>query len=151
MTGIPPRHDPIAGPSRSSDTATREDLRGLRRWIAVAGVWAVAATAIALIALLDSSDGDARKEAERATGRIAATERKLDRRIDALERRLDDLPRSEDVSKLQERLSKAETGTSQAAADARGAEGKLRDLEKRVQTVEDDAAGADAADPDAEP
>ena len=105
MAGLPPRHDPVAGPhSRGSDAVGREDLRSLRRWVVVAGVWAVAATAIALIALLDTSDGDAREQADRATARAATTERTLDRRIDALERRLEDLPRSEDVSELQERL-----------------------------------------------
>ena len=117
----------------------------------MAGVWAVAATAIAVIALLDSRDPEAREEAERARGRVAATELKLERRIDAIERRLDDLPRSEDVSKLQERLSRAETGTSKAAADARDAEKKLTDLSKRVKTMEDDLEGLDAADLDALP
>ena len=38
--------------------ATAEDLRGLRRWLLVAGVWAVAATAIAVIALVKANDAN---------------------------------------------------------------------------------------------
>ena len=148
MTGVPPRRGPVGRPPGVEDAATREDLRSLRRWVVVAGVWAVAATAIALIALLDSSEGDARKDADAARARAASAERKLDRRIDDLEERLEALPRSDDVARLQERLSKAETGSSKAAADARSAESKVTDLEKRVQSVEDDAAGA-ADDDDA--
>ena len=151
MTGIPPRHEPIGRPHRAPDGADHDALRSLRRWVLVAGVWAVAATAIALIALLDRSEGDARKEADAATRRIAATERKLDARIDGLEERLDDLPRSEDVSRLQERLSRAETGASEAGSDAKRAQDKLAELEKRVQTVEDDRPDPDAGDRDGEP
>jgi DNA repair exonuclease SbcCD ATPase subunit len=146
VTGLPPRRGPVGPPPAGEGAATREDLRSLRRWVIVAGVWAVAATAIALIALLDSSEGDARKEADAARNRAVATERKLDRRIDDLEERLEALPRSDDVSRLQQRLSKAETGATKAAADARSAESKLSDLEKRVQTVEDDADRAGAGD-----
>lgn len=111
----------------------------MRRWVLVAGVWAVAATAIALIALLDSSDRDARKQADDVATRSARTERKLDARLDGLETRLAGLPRSDDVSKLQERLLRAESAASKAAEGSRGAERKVTDLEERVQTLEDTA------------
>ena len=117
----------------------------------MAGVWAVAATAIALIALLDTSEGDAQKEADAATRRITAAERRFDARLDRLDERLENLPRSEDVSRLQQRLSQAETGASEATADAKRAQDKLTALEKRVQTVEDDAGAPADADRDAEP
>ena len=47
---------------------TQDDLRTLRRWIVVAGVWAVAATVVALIALLDDSGRAAERRANE-TGR----------------------------------------------------------------------------------
>ena len=90
--------------------ATESDLRTLRRWVLVAGVWAVAATAVALIALLDPSGDDAEKRAGGAEERIADIERSLDRRVEELEGRIDNLPQSADVSKLQDRLAKAEDG-----------------------------------------
>ena len=139
MEGVPPRPS-----SRYGEQVTREDLKGLRRWIIVAGVWAVAATAVALIALLDSSDSDAAKEADEAAGRVTRVERRLDSRLDALEAKLEDLPRSEDVSKLQTRLARAENDASKAAEAARGAEQTVGDLEDRVQALED-AADADAS------
>jgi hypothetical protein len=148
VEGVPPRP-----PGRYGEQVTREDLKGLRRWVIVAGVWAVAATAVALIALLDSSDSDARKEADEAAGRVTRTERKLGRRLDALETRLEGLPRSEDVSKLQGRLARAETDASKAAESARSADEKVGELEDRVQALED-AADTDAAggtDTDATP
>jgi chromosome segregation ATPase len=121
------------------DTVTRDDLKGLRRWVIVAGVWAVAATAIALIALLDTSDSDAQKEADDAAGRVAKTERELDARIDALEKKVDALPTSQDTSKLEERLSAAEADASKASKDAKDASTKVSDLEDRVKTLEDTA------------
>ena len=79
--------------------ATQSDLRALRRWVLVAGVWAVAATAVGLIALLDTSGDDASERAGNAEASVEQTERELDKRMDELEGQLDDLPQSADVSK----------------------------------------------------
>ena len=106
----------------------------------VAGVWAVAATAIGIIALLDTSDTDAEKRASDASDRASDAQRSLqeqDARIDALESRLDDLPQTADVSKLEDRLSAVEDDASEAAKDAKSADEKVADLEERVQTLED--------------
>ena len=146
MTGVPPR--PAGRPARQ-DQLTRDDLRGLRRWVTVAGVWAVAATAIALIALLDTSDRDAQRKADTAGDRVTRTERKLDglkTRLDGLKSQLDALPRPGDVSMLEGRLSKAESDAAKAAKDAKSAQDKLTDLEKRVKTLEDSADSAGGTD-----
>lgn len=151
MAGVPPR--PAGRPGRV-DQLNRDDLKGLRRWVIVAGVWAVAATAIALIALLDTSDRDAQKKADAAGGRVARTERKLDglkTRLDGLRTRLDELPPATDVSKLQGRLSGAESGASTAAQDARSAKEKVASLEKRVKVLEDSADSAAAGGADTTP
>ena len=137
----PPRSEPLA----------REDLRGLKRWVLVAGVWAVAATAIALIALLDDSEGKAERRADDAARRSAAVERDVDRRIDTLEKRIEALPRSEDVTNLEGRLVKAEKSAADAADDAKSARDKLGDLEDRVKTLEEDAASGTDSGGDQKP
>ncbi len=111
----------------------------------MAGVWAVAATAIALIALLDNSDDDAEEKAEANAARVAKSERDLDARIDKLEGQLEGLPQSEDVSKLEGRLATVERDAKKAATDSKGASGKVTDLEDRVKTLED-AADSDTGD-----
>lgn len=116
------------------------DLKGLRRWVIVAGVWAVAATAIALIALLDTSDSQAEKHADAAADRSARAER----RLDALETRLAGLPRSEDISKLEERLSRAEESASGAAKSSRSVAEKVGDLEARVKRLGNDTGSGEA-------
>ncbi len=139
MAGGPPRPGGRLG---RHDQLTRDDLRGLRRWVLVAGVWAVAATATALIGLLDTSDRDAQRKADAAGGRVTRTERKLDglnTRLDGLKSQIDALPRSTDVSSLQGRLSRAESDAAKAAKDAKSAKDKLTDLEDRVGTLEDSA------------
>ena len=139
-------------PSRPGppDSPTASDLRALRRWVIVAGVWAVAATAIGLIALLDTSDSEAEKDADAAAARVAKAERTLDGRLDALEKRLDQVPQSDDVERLQERLTRAERSASQAAESSKGADRKVTDLEDRVQQLEEDA-GADTDSDDEQP
>ena len=112
----------------------------------VAGVWAVAATAIALIALLDTSGSDAERDADAAADRIVKVERTLERRFDTLERRLEGLPRSDDVSRLQERLARVEKSASEAAESSRRADETAGDLEERVKQLEDDADAGGAAD-----
>ena len=113
----------------------------------VAGVWAVAATVIALIALLDTSDSQAEKDADAATDRIVRVQRALDGRFDSLERRLAGVARAEDVSRLQQRLSRVEKSASEAAESSKSADDKARDLEERVEQLEDDASAADEEQP----
>ena len=132
---------------------TRDDLRALRRWILVAGVWAVAATAVALIALLDTSGDDAERTATGAANSAAEAREAQDgirERLDELEARLGDVPQAEDVSSLQTRLSRIEGESKKASTDAGNAQDKLTDLEDRVKAIEDepaDAGGADAGSP----
>ncbi len=139
MEGAPP-------PSQPPEPLSTDDIRGLRRWVTVAGVWAVAATVIALIALLDTSDSEAEKDADAATDRVVKVQRALDGRFDALERRLEGLARSDDVSRLQQRLSRVEKSASEAARSSESADDKAADLEERVQQLEDDADSGRAAD-----
>jgi septal ring factor EnvC (AmiA/AmiB activator) len=129
--GLPP--DPNALP------ATKGDLRDLRRWLIVAGAWAVAASAIAIIALISGNDSN--KNSDRTSTDVAAqvarVQRDLGKRIDDLDTKIQKLPTSDDVSKLESRLRSVEDKSSQAATDAKDARSKVSDLETRVKDLED--------------
>ena len=140
---VPAEGAPADSPADDLAPATVGDVRSLRRWIAVAGVWALAATAIAVIALLDDGDDeDARRGEARTAAQIARTQRALGERIDTLESRIGNLPQSEDVTRLDNRLKQVQEQASQAARDARAgrdAGDRLDDLEGRVEDLEQDA------------
>ena len=125
-------------PDEDAQPATRGDLRGLRRWVLVAGVWAVAATAIAVIALVDQQDDGSQEEEATSdlASQVGRVQRQLDRRLDSLESRVEDLPSSEDVSKLERRLQKVEEDSSTAADRVGRLREQVGDLEDRVDELE---------------
>jgi hypothetical protein len=139
--GMPPQ---MPGAPPQGPPATRDDLRALKRWIAVAVAWAVAATAVALIALLDGSNDDAERTAGDTAGRVADLQRSIDTRLRRLESRVEGLPQASDVSRLGDRLARVEDQASSAAKDAKSASDKVADLEGRIEVLEDDAAGGDS-------
>jgi hypothetical protein len=118
--------------------ATVGELRNLRRWLIVAGVWAVAASAIAIIALLAANGNDQPKRSPGAvTGsQLSGVQRDLDERIDALEKQIKTLPRSGDVSKLESRLKTAEDRANGARDDVKAVRSDVGDLKQRVDDVE---------------
>jgi TolA-binding protein len=119
-----------------AQSATRGELRALRRWTLVATVWAAAATAVAIVALVDrGGEAGTDRSASLAT-QISRVQRVTDRRIDELESRLDDLARGEDVTKLDQRLREVEDDASRAASDAKAARDTATDLEQRVEDLE---------------
>lgn len=119
-------------PSDPDAPATQDELRTLRRWVVVAGVWAVTATAVALIALLDDSGRAAERRANQTAERIAAAESRLDRRIGQLDSRLRRLPTSAQVEAVRSQVT-------QAKRSADGTAGEVSRLEDRVTTLEGDA------------
>ena len=119
---------------------THDDLRLLRRWVVVAGVWAVAATAVALIALLDDSGRDAERRANQTGERVARREQAVDRRIASLDARLRALPSSGEVARLRTQVAAAQ----QSASGARSATSAL---ERRVDALE--RTGGDDSAPSA--
>jgi septal ring factor EnvC (AmiA/AmiB activator) len=115
--------------------ATYGELRSTRRWLAVAGVWAVAATAIAVFALIEANkDDDAART--QAAGELGRVQRQLNDRIDDLESRIDDLPTSDDLSKLDGRLKQVEQGADRTSTDIERLGNRLDDLEGRVDELE---------------
>ena len=115
--------------------ATYGELRSTRRWLAVAGVWAVAATALAVFALIEANKEDDTARTQ-AAGELGRVQRQLNDRIDGLESRIDDLPTSDDVSKLDDRLKQVEQGADATSTDIERLGNRLDDLESRVDELE---------------
>jgi phage shock protein A len=123
--------------------ATAQQFKSLRRWLIVAGVWAVAATGLAVFALIEADQAE-EAAGEQATGQAGRVQRQLDSRIDDLESRIDELPTSDDVSKLDDRLAKVEDDLSKTTQDVTRLNRRIEDLEGRVDDLEQAAeAGAD--------
>ena len=147
--GPPPMPAPPPMPGRpplqqAAAQVTQDDLRSVKRWIAVAVVWAVAATAVALIALLDSSDSTAETRASDTDNRVRNLERSFDRRLRRIDSRIEGLPQVSDTSLLSGRLSRVENQASRASKDAKGASDNASDLEARVKVIEEAARAAGA-------
>ena len=110
----PPRSGDVAPYVEDERPATLADIRSLRRWLAVAAVWAVAATALGVIALLKANEDDSGEQA-RAAGELGRVQRQLNSRLDDLESRVDELPTSDDVSNLDGRLKSVEDAVDKSA------------------------------------
>lgn len=142
-----PRPIGAGGDRPGGAPVTRGDLKGLRRWTLVAGIWAVAATAVALIALLDTSGGEAEQTAGDANRRVGELEKRLDgldrgvrglsARTDDAESRLGGLAPLSDVTKLQTRVGRAEEGASAANNRSGNIRDTLRALGQRVTALEE--------------
>jgi septal ring factor EnvC (AmiA/AmiB activator) len=115
--------------------ATAGELRGVRRWSTVATVWAVAASVIALVALLDSPEETSEDEADTAA-ELTRIRRALDRRIDPLRSQVGELPTADDLQRLEGRVRQANRAASDAAAQARGAEAKADAADQRLDEFE---------------
>ena len=147
----PPRAGDVAPYVEDDRPATLADIRSLRRWLAVAAIWAVAATALAVIALLEANEDDSADQTK-AAGELGRVQRQLNSRIDDLESRIEDLPTSDDVSKLDGRLKAVEQDAdkSRTAAEKLGGtvddlEGRMDDLESRVEELETADTGTETA------
>jgi archaellum component FlaC len=130
----------MSEPERPDDhrPATVAQVKGLRRWLIVAGVWAVAATALAAFALIQANKADDEGR-EQAVGELSRVQRQLNERIDDLERRVASLPTSADLSALEDRLGQVEDDASQATEDVQRLGNRVDDLEGRVDELEQEA------------
>jgi septal ring factor EnvC (AmiA/AmiB activator) len=121
--------------------ATVGQIKSLRRWLIVAGVWAVAATALAVFALIQADQEDVEGR-EQAAGELGRVQRNLQSQIDSLEQRIEELPTSEDVSNLEDRLGQVEDDASRATQSAQRLGNRVDDLEGRVDQLEQEEADA---------
>jgi hypothetical protein len=143
----PPQGPEAAAPAGSAP-ATRDDVRWLGRWLVVVAIWAAAASAVAILALVDARSQESDKS------RTARLERRLDglqqdlvARTGRLQSQLRGLPRSQDVTRLDKRLAKVEDNASKASADAKKASAKLSDLESRVKSLESSSKSGTSTTP----
>jgi methyl-accepting chemotaxis protein len=130
-----PRPGDVAPYVEDERPATLADIRSLRRWLAVAAIWAVAATALAVIALLQANKDDSGDQT-RAAGELGRVQRQLNSRMDDLESRVAELPTTDDVSKLDGRLKAVEDAADKSATASERLSGRVDDLEGRVDDLE---------------
>ena len=132
-----PRPGDVAPYVEDERPATLADIRGLRRWLVVTAVWAAAATALGVIALIQANKDDTSGQTQYAAD-LARVQRDLAGRIDDLKSQVDALPTSDDVSKLDNRIKELETKAdkSASASDTDKLNSRVDDLEKRVDDVE---------------
>jgi polyhydroxyalkanoate synthesis regulator phasin len=131
----PPRAGDVAPYVEDERPATLADIRSLRRWLAVAAVWAVAATALGVIALLKANEDDSAQQTA-AAGELGRVQRQLNSRMDDLEARVEELPTNDAVAKLDGRLKSVEDDADKSRADAAKLSGRVDDLEGRVDDLE---------------
>jgi septal ring factor EnvC (AmiA/AmiB activator) len=127
--------------------ATVEDVRVARRWTWVAFAWAIAASAIAILALIragnDSSDNAPVQPTQDLAGQIRRFEHQTNDRLDAFNRRLGDAAAGSDLRKLDRRLatveddlSKVQTTSSDQADTIKKLQTQVSDLDGRVSKLE---------------
>jgi hypothetical protein len=131
--------EPPSPPTEDPDTAepvSRAELRLLRRWVVVAAVWAVAATIVALVALLDDSGRAAERRSNETGRRVALSEARVNARLDRAEARVRALRGQADQDRaeratLQRRITALEKAQDSSSGDGSGDGGglpSLRDL-----------------------
>jgi hypothetical protein len=132
-------------PPPTQEPATREDVRWLGRWLVVVAVWAAAASAVAILALVDTRNQETDKDrTARLENQVSQVQRDLVTRTGRLQAQLQGVPRSQDLARLEKRLAKVEKDSAGASADAKKATGKLTDLEGRVKTLESSSSSSAA-------
>jgi septal ring factor EnvC (AmiA/AmiB activator) len=142
----PPASPPVEPPP------TRDEIRALRRWLLVAGVWAVAATAIAVIALIQANKDDTSKIGQQTASQVGRVQRELNKRLDDVENRLNDFAPSTDVAKLDRRLQKVEDDLSKATTKLDKASAQVDDLKTNVDDLESQqSSGTDTTETNTTP
>ena len=131
-----------------AEPATVGELRSLRRWLLVTGVWAVAATAIAVIARVAANDDSEDRAAnEQTAGELARVQRQLNERVDDLESRLDEAPSSDDVRALDERLAKVEKSAGATSDSIERVTGRVDQLDSQLDDLDDRVTALEEAEP----
>ena len=134
--------------------ATVEDVRATRRWTWVAFAWAIAASIIAAIALVQTGKDNSNDNTGTTTSQAVTPQqfqdfqKQTNDRLDAFSHRLSTTAAQADVDKLDKRLTQVENDLSQAKDD----QGKqsdaitqlqsdVKDLDKRVSDLESQQSG----------
>ena len=151
--GSPREYAVVEGDPETSRGALLDELRALKRWLAVIGVIALAGLGISLYTLLsEDEEGDGR-------GASRTSVRELDRRVDDVESDLDERATKNSVSELREEQQALDTKVDEAAEQAEGGadaeaiselQSQIEELEGRVEAAEQQGAETET-DPDGSP
>jgi peptidoglycan hydrolase CwlO-like protein len=129
-------------------TATVEDVRTTRRWTWVALAWAIAASIVAVLALVQANDSQSNDNQQSTNAQDAATqlrdfENQVNDRLDAFSRRLNETASKEDLDKLgkqvtqlSEDVDKVKTSSTDQATAVKQLQTDVDDLSKRVDQLE---------------
>jgi hypothetical protein len=136
-SGAPPGPPPAAAPTSDDPdrAATRAELRSLRRWLAAAGLWAVAATVIAVLAFLTASDNDAKRIADSSILSPSA-QRRLIGEVNRLQARLANVPPRSQVTSVGRQLQQLGRVANRQDVQLVSVGAQLRALRKRVDALE---------------
>jgi peptidoglycan hydrolase CwlO-like protein len=130
--------------------ATVEDVRSTRRWTWVAFAWAIAASVIAVLALIQAGKDDNNSTSTQTTTssqqvppEVQSFVKQTNDRLDAFSRRLNDTAAQADVDKLDKRVTQVENDASQAKDDTSKngdditqLQSDVKDLQQRVSDLE---------------
>jgi polyhydroxyalkanoate synthesis regulator phasin len=116
----------------------RGEIRALRRWLVVTGVWAIAAVGVGVYALIEARDAkNAQSAVQSATkADIDRAQNQLSKRIDALEAKTNDLATKSQLQQLQGRVGKVQKDATNAADDASSASDDTTSLTSKVESLE---------------
>lgn len=157
------RIDPAAPPPRVRETevvaeeadphrlALEDELRSVKRALALVGLISVAALGVALWALLADDEGDNRDARGASTERVSD----LEERVNDLERDVEDSATDGSVSELRQEqeqlrervgsLANQGDGSEEAQQAAEELQGEIQQLEQRVEQVEQQQEQQDSA------
>jgi hypothetical protein len=142
----PPTPTPVKPPPDADQalSATADEVRSLRRWLLVVGVWSVAATAIAVLAFLAASDDDDQRIAD-SNAQARRIQRQVERQVTELESRLAAVPTSSALTALERRVRElGEVAERQDRTDAN--EGRaIRQLQAAVERLRESVSDLQGA------
>jgi hypothetical protein len=143
-----PPSEPPPGPSQPAaapdrQPATVDELRSLRRWLIVAAIWAVAATAISVLAFVTANDDDAQR-AEDTSEETQAVQRRVNRQLAQLRARLAGLPQAATVEGIEQRLRSLERVKARQDKALVSIDAQLKAIRQRIDSVEQTAQDAAA-------
>lgn len=120
------------------DPVHPDRLRTLRRWMAVLSIWALAATAIAVLAFVEARDAKSEQDSARSATRadIERVQQRLRTDVDQLRADVDRLPTQAEVNQLQTRLRRVQRDATAAANDASTASTDADDLATQLEALE---------------
>ena len=143
----PPPGEPPLDVLPPDAPATVEDVRASRRWTWVALAWAVAASAIAVIALIqDDKSNDTTtttstqqtQTAENLQQSLQQFQKQTNDRLDAFSRRLNDTASQSDVDKVDKRLTQVEDDLSQTKSDVSQTKSDVSKQSAPIQQLQSD-------------